>query len=48
MPSRAEQSGGQDWGSVNVGKSTTARAKPKTNAAISLMKKAGVLTTEQK
>lgn len=47
MPQRTVQTG-QDWGAVNVGRSTTARPKPKTNAAISSLKRAGLLQTEMK
>jgi len=47
MPQRTVQTG-QDWGTVNVGRSTTARPKPKTNAAISSLKRAGLLQTEMK
>ena len=47
MPTRSVATG-QDWGDVNVGRSTTARKKPTTNAAISSLKRAGLIATEQK
>lgn len=39
---------GQDWGSVNVGRSTIARAKPMTNAALSSLARAGLISTEKR
>ena len=47
MPQRTVQTG-QDWGSVNVGRSTVARAKPKTNAALSSLARAGLISTEKR
>lgn len=46
MPSTFNVGSGQDWDSVNVGRSTVARPKPKTNAAISSLKRAGLMTSE--
>eukprot|EP01083_Nonionella_stella_P045799 122792_1 len=47
MPQRTVQTG-QDWGAVNVGRSTTARKKPTSNGAISSLKRAGLISTEQR
>lgn len=47
MPQRAVQ-GGQDWGAVNVGRSTVSRPKPTTNAALSSMKRAGLISAEKR
>ena len=49
MPSRAEQSGGQDWGAVDVGRgSGTRRAAPRTASGITAAKKAGLMATEKR
>jgi len=40
--------GGQDWGSVNVGRSTVKRAIPKTASGIAAAKKAGLMASEKK
>jgi len=46
MPSSFNVGSGQDWDDVNVGRSTVARPKPKTNAGISSLKRAGLMTSE--
>jgi len=47
MPQRTE-SLGQDWGAVNVGRSTVGRPKPKTNAGLSTLHRAGQLSAEKR
>lgn len=47
MPQRTVQTG-QDWESVNVGKSTLSRPKPKTNAALSSLQRAGLVSAEKR
>ena len=39
---------GQDWGTVNIGRSTIRKPTPKTAAGISAAKKAGLMKTEKK
>jgi len=48
MPSRAVQSGGQDWGAVDVGRGSTRRAAPRTASGITAAKKAGLMATEKR
>mmetsp|Transcript_4612 Transcript_4612/g.8870 ORF Transcript_4612/g.8870 Transcript_4612/m.8870 type:complete len:177 (-) Transcript_4612:1702-2232(-) len=47
MPQRTVQTG-QDWDSVNVGKSTLSRPKPTTNAALSSLHRAGLVSAEKR
>lgn len=47
MPQRTVQTG-QDWEAVNVGRSTVSRPKPKTNAALSSLMRAGLVSAEKR
>lgn len=51
MPQNHHLSGGQDWDTVNVGRSSVSHSKaaaPKNAREISMLKAAGVLTTEKR